>query len=211
MSLGLSSSPQPLSQLFFRPLWIVCVEIGLLTTSLRALVTWTAFSALPERIRQMAWWMLVSEYSWVTSWGNLKTGTVFGVKSGDGIIGNTSLRWGLVTREARIKERVDMDMVLQCRCKWFHSDMELFNNLLWFVCYHSIVMWYRGIISTTYSRLVIVWKSANVDFKISRCQPKNCFNDITKLKILYLLEISMNIYGLCYEMSCIYSIDHCET
>ena len=46
---------------FFRPFRIACVEIGLLTTSLRALVTWTAFSALPEPLRQIAWQMLVSE------------------------------------------------------------------------------------------------------------------------------------------------------
>ena len=81
---------------------------------------------------------------WVTSWELLKTGTRFGVKSGDGSIENTSLRWDLVTREARIKER--KDMVLQCRYQWFHSDMELFNKLLWFVCYCSIVTWYRSII-----------------------------------------------------------------
>ena len=81
---------------------------------------------------------------WATSWGLLKTGTMFGAKSGDASIENTSLRWDLVTREARIKER--KDVVLQCRCQWFHSDMELFNKLLWFVCYCSIVTWYRGII-----------------------------------------------------------------
>ena len=100
---------------------------------------------------------------WVSSWGLLKTETRFGAKSGDGSIGNTSLRWDLVIREARIKER--KDMILQCRCQCFHSDMELFNKLLWFVCYCSIVTWYReASYFTTYSKLVIVWKSASVDF-----------------------------------------------
>ena len=46
---------------FFRQFHIVCVELGWLTTSLRALVTWTAFSALLEPIRWIAWWMLVFE------------------------------------------------------------------------------------------------------------------------------------------------------
>ena len=54
---------------------------------------------------------------WMTSWGLLKTGTMFGAKSEDSSIGNTSLRWDLVTREARIKE--SKDMVLQCRCVKF--------------------------------------------------------------------------------------------
>ena len=61
VSLGLFFLTTAFIPAFFRPFWIVGVEMGWLTTSLRALVTWTAFSALPEPIRQIAWWMLVSE------------------------------------------------------------------------------------------------------------------------------------------------------
>ena len=145
---------------FFSPFWIVCVEIGWFTTSLRYLVTWTAFSALPELTRWITWQMLVLD-SFVGQppediWRLEKK---IGENSGDGSIQKTSLRWYLVTREAKIKERADM--VLQFRCQWFHGDMVLFNKLLWFVCYCSQ---YRGIICTNYSKVVIVWKSANVGF-----------------------------------------------
>ena len=60
-SLGLFFLTTAFIPTFFGPFWIVCVEIGWLTTSLRDLVIWTAFSALPEPIRQITWWMSVSE------------------------------------------------------------------------------------------------------------------------------------------------------